>query len=327
VSKHDPESGDGLSRTISTRSRIGAFFAAPAVALGSHVPGSDDIAAEERGPGDEDLDLPAFNSGIQILDNGKASPYATAVRVPSEIKGVITDVNLILKGFRHDRPSDVAILLSHENRAIVAMRGAGAEFAISDGNILLDDNATDPVPESTPIRGGIPYKPADYREDLGEFGGGAPAATASPPVFSEFNGQRAEGDWVLYVRDNRGAVDGRLEGWQLVIVTDDLEGPEIVLNKYRTREDRTLSVGVNSGLLARDDARPESSFRVEVSDGPKRGKLKLESDGSFTYKPSKRKGTDSFTYTIIDSYGGAVDGTGLVEIDIVPRRRRPWHEL
>ena len=59
----------------------------------------------------------------------------------------------------------------------------------------------------------------------------------------------------------------------------------------------------NQGMLKASD--PEgSSLQYTLLRGPKRGDVKLEADGRFTYTPKKNKvGTDSFTYTVTDETG------------------------
>lgn len=311
--------GTGLAR----RAVVKALVAAPVVGLAA-ARGLGDVAAKDAkrgGPEAEDLDLPAYNSTINILDNGPANPYGSAFRV-SGVKGFITDVNLILKGFRHDRPSDVAVMLSHAGRASVVMRGAGDDIPVRDANILLNDQATVAIPDTAAIEGGRAYKPFDYDTTNAAFGGGAPGASTGSPALSVFNGLSPNGDWVLWVRDNKATINGSLAGWQLVIVTDDPSGGPVIINNYRTRADRTLSVSRNNGLLAIDGAAPNSSFRVRVATKPKRGTVKLNSDGSFTYKPKKKKGNDSFTYTFEDEFGSSVEGNGEVKIKIDPVRKK-----
>lgn len=323
VHEHDEQERIEIGAGLGRRALVKALVAAPVVSLAA-ASGLGDVVAQDAkrgGPEAEDLDLPAYNSVVQILDNGPANPYGSAFRV-SGVNGFITDVNLILKGFRHDRPSDVAVMLSHAGRASIVMREAGGSTPVRDANILLNDQAADPIPNAAPIEGGRAYKPFDYDTADTPFGGGAPGASTGSPELSVFNGLSPNGEWVLWVRDNVATISGSLAGWQLVIVTDDPAGNPIIIDNYRVRADRTLSVSQNNGLLAIDGARPNSSFRVLVAVPPKRGKVKLNSDGSFTYKPKKRKGNDSFTYTFQDEFGSSVEGNGEVKIKIDPVRKK-----
>ena len=72
----------------------------------------------------------------------------------------------------------------------------------------------------------------------------------------------------------------------------------------------------NDGKLAGTD--PENApltFRVEQE--PKRGTVKLESDGSFVYTPNKNKvGQDRFTFTVTDEAGNT-SAPATVKIDIL----------
>jgi hypothetical protein len=313
------------AQPVFTRRRLSALLAAPAIAAGVSGLGPSSSAqnAERRGgPSTEDLGLPAFNSVINIRDNGQADPYGSAFQV-RDLKGFITDVNLILKGLRHDRPSDISILLSHQGRATVVMRGAGGTVPVRDANVLIDDEATAPLPNGTAISGGRAYQPVDYVPARGEFGGGAPGITQVPAALSAFDGQSPNGEWVLWVRDDLAQIAGSLTGWQLIITTDDPAGAFVVVDNYRVRADRRLSIPRSQGLLAIDGAQGAgSSFRVQVVAKPRRGKLALRSDGSFTYTPRKPRGRDFFTYRFQDEFGGSVPGLGRVNITIEPERNR-----
>lgn len=72
----------------------------------------------------------------------------------------------------------------------------------------------------------------------------------------------------------------------------------------------------NDGKLTGTD--PENApliFRIEQE--PKRGSVKLESDGSFVYTPNKNKvGQDSFTFTVTDEAGNT-SAPATVKIDIL----------
>lgn len=321
--EHDEQENIGTGTGLARRAVMKALVAAPVVSLAA-AHGIGRVAAQEAergGPEAEDLDLPAYNSTINILDNGPANPYGSAVRVTG-VKGFITDVNLILKGFRHDRPSDVAIMLSHAGRASIVMREAGGSSPVRDANVLLNDSATAPIPGAAPIEGGRAYQPFDYSVAKPPFGGGAPGASTGSPALSVFKGLSPNGEWVLWVRDNLATIGGSLAGWQLVIVTDDPAGTPIIIDNYRTRADRTLRVSRASGLLVIDGALPNSSFRVKVATKPKKGRVILNPDGSFTYKPKAKRGKDSFTYTFQDEFGSSVEGNGEVRIRIDPVRKK-----
>jgi hypothetical protein len=308
--RHDRRSGLRLGR----RPLVGGAMLAPLVSLLGGRTGAPALASDD-GPSAQDLGLPAFNSAISILDNGPANPYGSLCAVTG-MKGKITDVNLILKGFRHDRPSDVSIMLAHAGRAAIVMRGAGGETAVRDANILLNDQAAAALPEDEPLEGGRAYKPADYDPGRGPFGGSAPGPSSGSPALATFNDLSPNGQWVLWVRDDRAAIGGGLSGWQLVIVTDQPAGNYIVIDNYGVRAGRTLSVDRQRGLLARDDAGPSSGFQVRVVERPGKGRLRLHPDGSFTYRPRRRRGRDFFTYTITDEFGSVVQGTGRVNIRI-----------
>jgi len=324
------------NRPFNTRQRLAGALAIP-LAVAARAVRSPLVAADDGGGKppvqSEDLGLPAYNSLITINDNGPANPYGSVCTV-NQVKGFVTDVNLILKGFRHDRPSDVGIELSHAGRAVVVMRGVSDGTPIRNANILLNDEAAqylpapsdgEPVPDTDPpitrgpLIGGTAYKPLDlgYRTGLDLFGGGAPGASEPGPLqaLSTFDGLTAKGDWTLWVRDDVPRNSGLLVGWQLEIITDDPAGAFVVIDNYRARRGHTLRVDTQHGLLARDQGRPASGFIVRLAQRP-RGKLKLHADGSFSYTPRGNRRRDTFTYTIQDEFGSSIEGPGRVNITI-----------
>ena len=76
-----------------------------------------------------------------------------------------------------------------------------------------------------------------------------------------------------------------------------------------------LSVQANNGLLQNDS--PES-VTVTSYTQPTNGKVTVNEDGSYTYKPNTDfSGTDSFTYTITDSVGTTASATVTITVAYV----------
>ena len=309
---------EGIARRmVSRRGVVAASLLAPAAGLLTR----SGVGAQER-----DLGLPRFNSAISIKDNGPADPYGSTITV-SGVKGFITDVNLILLGLRHDRPSDIGVMLDHGGRAAIVMRGAGGNSAVTGANIVLDDqagtydqstgNPSTPVPNTARLDGGRPYQPFDY--GTGKFGGGAPDPSADSPRLRTFNGLDANGQWTLWVRDDVAQIGGSLAGWQLEIVTDSEPGNIIVVNKYRVRQDQVLRVSAEEGLLGRFNPQVRDDYIVRLV-GSKSSRLKLREDGSFTYEPSRNKRAFTFDYTVQSKLGSSIQGTGRVNVEIFKPR-------
>jgi hypothetical protein len=307
--------------SVGLRPLIAALLIAPALALAVAEPATQLVSAQDVGT--EDFDAPRFNQTITINDNGPASPYGSTVNV-SDMDGGIIDVNLILLGVDHQRPEDISVMLQHAGRTTVVMRDAGGETALRNTNITLDNGASDPIPNNDPILGNRAYQPQDYdpANPPTPFGGGAPGVTdTNPRVYLDiFNGTTANGAWTVWIRDDQAPIAGSLDGWQLEITTDNT-APFIDEFKYKVRQDRTLNVSANKGLLQNVENR--ENFDVELVDGPRKGKLRLRSDGSFRYEPKgNKKGRDSFTYLIEDEFGSSISGNGNVDIKIKKHKKR-----
>ncbi len=89
-------------------------------------------------------------------------------------------------------------------------------------------------------------------------------------------------------------------------------------DSFKAKEDKKLKVSA-PGVLSNDSDPDGDTLEASVSSGPKKGKLKLNPDGSFTYKPKKNfHGKDSFTYTVSDGKGGT--DTATVKIKVKSRK-------
>jgi len=206
----------GIRRRVSSIAGIGslplvaALVVAPMLALGP-------------GKAAADFAAPTFRSTIVINDNGPASPYGSTVTVGG-LRGNVVDVNVILNNFSHDRPEDVAVMLAYRGRAATLMRGAGGTAAVRNANILLNDEATEALPATLPLAGGTAYRPVDYTRipatPIGEpFGGLAPDPNDVAGEYLDFfDGLTPNGEWTLWVRDDRANFFGSMSGWTLEIV-------------------------------------------------------------------------------------------------------------
>lgn len=239
-------------------------------------------------------------SKITINDDGQASPYPSVITVANLPKRLY-DVNVELRGIRHDRPDDIDIMLVAPNgdRAII-MADAGGDNPISGVNITLDDETANEVPDSTPIRNGATYQPRNQP--------GGDVFNTSNQLLGTFDRINPNGDWKLYVYDDRSGNSGEIaNGWALEIYYG--EAPVANVDEYRAREGRRLRVSERDGVLANDtDGDPEpgvdSPLTARLRTDPRKGTVRLRKDGSFVYKPQNGfTGEDSFTYTVRDRDG------------------------
>ncbi len=91
-------------------------------------------------------------------------------------------------------------------------------------------------------------------------------------------------------------------------------------DSYKAKQNKTLTVPASSGVLENDSDPDGGSLAARRVSKPSKGKLTLNANGSFTYKPKKNfKGSDSFTYEVSDGRGGA--DTATVSIRVKAARR------
>jgi hypothetical protein len=163
------------------------------------------------------------STGITIPEVGKSNPYPSSIVVSGFANGTITDVNLTIKGFGHNVPDDVDILLAASQipgqNAIVMSDSGGFVEPVSDLTITLDDQAAADLPTSEGLDKG-PFRPTN-NTGLDQFPD-APTPTKNVAL-GAFNGANPNGTWQLFVVDgfdgstadgDSGTISG---GWSLTI--------------------------------------------------------------------------------------------------------------
>jgi hypothetical protein len=104
--------------------------------------------------------------------------------------------------------------------------------------------------------------------------------------------------------------------------TDPTYTPIAADDSYRASENRVLRRGAVNGVLANDgvgcsDSCPPTlvELSVRLVEGPAKGQLTLNPDGSFAYKPKRGfRGTDSFSYEASDGQGGTATATVTIKV-------------
>ena len=127
---------------------------------------------------------------------------------------------------------------------------------------------------------------------------------------ADFNGL----DGFTYtVSDGSGGVSGA--GVTIrVLAVDDV--PDASDDSYTTRQGVTLTVDA-PGVLANDSDRDGDALTAVLVQGPDRGSLTLDADGSFTWVPDPSSyASDSFVYRA--SGAGAVSAPTTVTLTVVP---------
>jgi hypothetical protein len=159
---------------------------------------------------------------IPDVDDGvPADPYPSTLEVRGLEKGRIVDVDLTLRGFAHEIPLDVDILLVKGDANPTAVQVIGDVGDVSDEDIAfitLDDEATESLPFFEGLTAGR-FRPTDHDEfpdDPDSFPSPAPTVPAASEL-AAFDGLNANGTWRLFVYDRRNEAGGSIDGWELTM--------------------------------------------------------------------------------------------------------------
>jgi subtilisin-like proprotein convertase family protein len=281
--------------------------ASPALTIALLVGGLAPEAAETAVARDRlaGKEIQAFSntSPLTVPDGGQVGPSAIFV---SEFETELADVDVTLHNVNHGQVGDLDFLLvgpGGQTALLLSDVGSSA----NNVTLTLDDQAANQVSSGGPLANGS-FQPTNFQSADGFF----PPAPASPPSGSElgvFNSTDPNGTWSLFIRDDNFGTTGALNGgWSLRIASAN-GVPNAAPDSFSAKAGKTLSEP--SGVLANDSDPDADSLTAILAGQPKKGKVELQADGSFTYKSSKKaKGTDSFTYL-------AEDPTGLKDLETV----------
>jgi hypothetical protein len=159
----------------------------------------------------------SFSCGaITIPDSGNGTPYPSNC-VVSGLTGTITDVNLSINGYSHTYSDDVDVMLAHPTPTTNAtvMSDSGGANGIVNGNLVLDDEAANQLPDATAISSGS-WRPANWPAASDGFLAPAPSQSANVNL-STFDGMAPNGTWTLWVHDDLGGDMGNITSWSLDI--------------------------------------------------------------------------------------------------------------
>ncbi len=173
---------------------------------------------------------------ITIPSQGSASPYPSSIPV-SGLSGTTTGATVVLNGFGHTLPSDVAIVLVPPGgTTVLLMSNSGTGPGTSGATITFDGTAGAYLPAVGALATGT-YKPTGNSSNAGfpSFAapgpggsfcnpgpatGGAPCAipTGGDALAGALNGFDPNGTWNLYVVDRFSGDAGQIAGgWTLNI--------------------------------------------------------------------------------------------------------------
>lgn len=175
------------------------------------------------------------------INDGMSSRYPSTTGATG-LAGVVTDVDVRIKGYAHERPREVDIMLKAPNgQTVMLMSDVGGTTPVSGRDLTFDDEAASEIDPASVVQSG-PWRPSN--EDADDVFP-APAPTTTPAAsLSALDGQRPDGAWSVYVVDDTFDYFGSIEEIWIDIETS---GP----NHYPS----TIEVG---GL-------PETVTDVDVS--------------------------------------------------------------
>ena len=160
-------------------------------------------------------------AGGVVINDGKASAYPVTTNTYVDgLAGTVTDVNLRINGFAHERPDDVDIMLVSPTgkKSLVMSDVAAGGTPVSGVNFVLDEEATYDLPLVGAFQSAT-YRPVDAYDGFADaFPAPAPSGTLHDGL-SAFDGLDPTGVWSLYVYDDKFDYFGSITGWSLELTT------------------------------------------------------------------------------------------------------------
>jgi hypothetical protein len=211
----------------------------------------------------------------------------------------VADVDVTLTGLTHGDPGDADFLLvgpGGQSALILSDVGDSA----SNVTLTFDDTATTQVASSGPLASGT-FQPTNLQSATDGF---VPPAPSSPKGsrLGVFHSTDPNGVWTLYIKNGNNTTGTLSGGWSLRITSDN-GVPNASPDSFQAQAGKTLSEPP-FGVLANDFDPDNDTLTAVLASKPKKGTLKLEANGAFTYRPNKKaKGADSFTYLAQDPGG------------------------
>ena len=209
---------------------------------------------------------------ITLPPDGPAdgSPYPSEIEVVG-LEGVVTDVDVTLRGLEHFHGQDLDILLvGPDGHAVVLMSDAcGSDGWGAEGDSTFDASSANSMAQASPCPPGT-YRPANFED------GDSDAWAETPDAeLGDLAGSHPNGTWELYVRDDAdhpGEDGARVGGgWEIDIETGQAdvhfaiaaatvpEGGSAIVEVVRTA-DRAVHEGSVTVATASDTAFAGSDF-------------------------------------------------------------------
>ena len=219
--------------------------------------------------------------------------------------GTIADVNVTEFTGQHENNKDLIVtLISPAGTEVILFRKICNQ---SNFNCTFDDNSNTPV--QCPLNaGGLTYRPRD--------------------MLSLFNGEQADGTWVLKIEDTSPGSGGSLNSFTLEVCSaQSVESPFIVNNNKIILPWLDTKILTTDDLKVGDNNNPDADLIYTVVKLP-RGQIKYNTsalsvgdqftqadinNGNINYASGTANYETEFLFTVIDGEGGFL---GITRFDI-----------
>jgi len=319
---YKPTSGDGAADT----------FPAPAPAAPYNQPNSATFASVFNGANpngtwslyavDDDLNFPgSVSSGwaLTITTDGApatftnsnyiglpnivalSAPYGTSIDVSGQ-SGMISNLKVTINGFSHTRADDVDILLVSPNgESLILMSDAGGGVGAANANVTFDDAAAGII-NGAVVSGS--FKPTDFNgESTGDtFPSPAPLRPyhQSNAALSNFYGTSPNGEWRLFVVDDRQTDAGTISGgWSLDITTTPIVPPPTASCSAPSFSPTNFATGLNPTNVAVADFNNDSKADLAVTNQVSNDVSVLLGNGDGSFGAQTLIGVGSSPYSIV----------------------------
>ncbi len=264
---------------------------------------------------------------LGIIDGVGTIATSSAIEVKG-LTGSLLDVDVNLIGITHGPSStqDIDVLLiGPEGRSALILSDVGGNTATQNVTLVLDDQQSDQLPSTSALTSGF-FQPTNIgTPDTMNLGNG-PITPPSGSSLGVFNGINPNGTWRIFVFDDEPngtptAGSGINGGWAVTITTANA-APVAKPDRFQIKSGRTLRV--NAPGVLKNDRDPEGeALTATLVRAPKKGKVTLRANGSFTYRPSKQAtGKDTFIYQARDETGAAKNATVTIQIKPKSNKQR-----
>lgn len=244
------------------------------------------LALLAAGAGSASAAIENFSTTAPIAINAVAgaTPYPAKLDVQG-MPGRLTDVSVALRGFKHDRPTDVdVLLLAPDGRGVVLMSDGCGSSPVTGLTLVFNQQFKDAVPAGAPCDT-LYFRPTNHPP--GDNWPNTPPGVYAPADLDHLVGGEPNGTWKLYVWDDLNSKTGRIgNGWVLTVSSEVPDAVVPAPGGPGTADPYPLTRTVSGvdGLITDVDVKLEGIFHERPIDldvllvGPRGQRVMLMSD-------------------------------------------------